>query len=108
MSSEFAAEVGKRPRRQSEEVSISGAYYVTKNDTSPEEGFRFELTEVKTEKTIMASADRIALGDEQIAIIRDAEYGKRAFIVEISAKKLGSKLVDAKIVRASAIDPSLV
>lgn len=96
-----AQEIGAQKRQQGEDVRIAGAYKVVKVDTSVPDGFRVTLANDREE--IVASMLEALSSEAHKAAIQKAEWAKRPVYVELKARKLGGKYVDATVVNAREI-----
>jgi hypothetical protein len=98
LSQEIANEISTTTRQQSVEIKISGTYRVAKVDTTVAEGFKVTLENQKTGETIVASLLDALVSSEHRAAIQAAEWKKKPISVEMKARRLRDRVVDATIV----------
>jgi hypothetical protein len=98
LAPELASEISTSKRQQSTEVRLAGVYKVARVDTTALDGFRVTLTDSKTGEEITASLlDAIISAEHKIAI-QEAEWSKSPVFVELTAKRLRKRIVDAIVV----------
>jgi hypothetical protein len=100
MSPEIAAEIVTTKRQQSTEVRLAGVYRVGKVDTTASDGFRVTLVDEKTGEELSASLIDAIISAEHRDAIQQAEWRKQPVFVELTARRLRKRLVDAIIVDA--------
>jgi hypothetical protein len=98
--SEIASEIVTTKRQQSTEVRLAGVYRIGKVDTTASDGFRVTLVDEKTGEEISASLIDAIISAEHRAAIQEAEWNKQPVFVELTARRLRRRLVDAVIVDA--------
>lgn len=92
-----ASELTANRRQESVEVQISGTFRVAKVDTTVPDGFRVTLTgEDGTD--VIASVLDVMRSEAQRGLLKDAEWSKSLVWVELTARRLRSRIVDATIV----------
>ncbi|WP_420478271.1 hypothetical protein [Brevundimonas sp. FT23028] len=92
-----AGELTSTRRQESVEVSITDNFRVAKVDTTVPDGFRVTLTR-ETGEDVVASVLDILKSANQRALLKDAEWNKTAVTVDLTARRLRSRIVDAVIV----------
>jgi hypothetical protein len=106
LSKEVANEISSTSRQQSAEVKISGSYRIAKVDTTIADGFRVTLEDLKTDEQITASLLDAMISAKHLETIRNAEWAKKPVYVEMIARRLRGRLVDAKVVSVIELDGS--
>lgn len=96
-----AQEIASQKRQQSETVRLAGNYRVIKVDTSVADGFRVTLGDDTNDREIVASMQDALISEEHKTAIREAEWKKRPVYVELTARKLRHRIVDAVVLSAS-------
>jgi hypothetical protein len=104
LSADAAREIGSQRRQQSETVKLAGNYRVIKVDTSSPDGFRVTLGDDTNGTEITATMQDALVSEAHKTAIQRAEWQKRPVYVELSAKKLRNRIVDALVLQAS--DPA--
>lgn len=97
-----AQEIAYQKRQQSETVRLAGNYRVIKVDTSVPDGFRVTLGDEANDREIVASMQDALISEDHKKAIREAEWSKRSVYVEMTAKKLRHRIVDAVVLSAGA------
>jgi hypothetical protein len=100
IDADFANEIVSQRRQQGEDIRLSGVYRVSKVDTTSPEGFRVTLSDIKTGQDVTAAMLDVLLSEEQRKVIQDAEWHKRPVFVEMKARKLRNRVVDAVVLNA--------
>jgi hypothetical protein len=101
LSSDAAREISSQKRQQSEHVRLAGHYRVVKVDTSSPDGFRVTLADDAKGTEIVASMQDALVSEDHKQAIQNAEWRKMPVYVELSAKKLRNRFVDAIVLNAS-------
>ena len=91
-----AAEVTHTKRSESVEERIVGNFKVAKVDTTVPDGFRVTLSR-DGQDDVVASVLDIMRSEQQRSLLKDAEWSKKPIFVEITARRLRSRIVDAVI-----------
>ncbi|MDU6376198.1 MAG: hypothetical protein E6575_19280 [Bradyrhizobium sp.] len=102
---EVATEISSVSRAQSSEARLAGQYRVAKVDTTVTDGFRVTLEDIKTGQLVTASLFDAVISSEHRRILQDAEWNKKPLFVEMSARMLRGRVVDAKIVSVGVQQP---
>lgn len=97
MDASTATELTVNRRQESVEVSISGVFHVAKVDTTVPDGFRVTLTRDDGDDVVASVLD-ILKSANQRALLKDAEWSKTPVAVDLTARRLRSRIVDATIV----------
>lgn len=97
-----AREIASQKRQQSESIRLAGNYRVQKVDTSAPDGFRVTLRDDSTGQELSASMQDALISEQHKKAIQEAEWRKQPVYVELSAKKLRNRIVDAIVLSASA------
>jgi hypothetical protein len=105
LAPEFASEITTQKRQQSTEIRLVGVYRVAKVDTTVPDGFRVTLTDEKTGDEISASLIDALISAEHRDIIQKAEWKKQPIFVEMHARRLRHRIVDAVIVSVHEREP---
>ena len=100
MSSSVAREIVTLPRRKSEDDSIKGVMRVLRVDTSPVDGFKVTFWDQSTKSEIVATLRDAMASARDKAIIQAAEWQKSLVDVEISGRRIGTRILDGTIVSA--------
>jgi hypothetical protein len=103
LAPEFASEITAQRRQQGADVRIAGNYRVAKVDTTVPDGFRVTLLDVLTKNEISAALRDAVLSEEHKAVIQEAEWKKQPIFVEMRARRLRQRIVDAVVVNARPI-----
>lgn len=106
LSAEAAREIGSQRRQQSENVKLAGNYRVVKVDTSSSDGFRVTLGDDESGIEITATMQDALVSEAHKAAIQKAEWQRKPVYVELSAKKLRNRIVDAIVLQASDAAPA--
>ncbi len=89
-------------RRSAETKIVSGRYFVRTVDTTDEDFFKVRLENEEDENdVIIASLEDAVAFERYKGVIQRAEWGRRPIRVKLSAKMIGDRVVDAKILSAS-------
>jgi hypothetical protein len=102
LETDLASEITAQRRQQSEQVRLAGNYRVVRVDTTSPDGFRVTLSDEANDREITATMQDALISGAHKDAIRDAEWGKRPVYVEMTAKQLRNKVVDAVVVNATA------
>lgn len=95
---EIASEITVQKRQAATETRISGNYKVAKVDTTVPDGFRVTLVDISSGEEISASLRDAIVSAEHKAIIQEAEWKKQVIFVEMAARRLRQRIVDAVVV----------
>src|SRR5262249_53139492 len=87
------------------QVRLTGLYRVGKVDTTAPDGFRVTLIDVKTGEEISASLIDAIISAEHRDAIQAAEWNKQPVLVELTARKLRKRIVDAVVIDARHANP---
>lgn len=104
LAPELASEISTTRRQQSTEVRLAGVYRVARVDTTVTEGFRVTLTDTKTGDEVTASLIDAIISAEHKVAIQEAEWSKTPIFVELTAKRLRKRIVDAVVVNVRPAD----
>lgn len=96
LDADTAAEVTHAKRSESVEETISGNFRVAKVDTTVPDGFRVTLSRDGYDDVVASVLD-VMKSEQQRALLRDAEWSKKPIFVEVTARRLRSRIVDAII-----------
>ncbi|TAW32071.1 hypothetical protein ELH93_22300 [Rhizobium leguminosarum] len=107
VSSSLAAELGSQKRQQSQEVLIKGNFRVVRVDTTSPEGFRVTLAGGPADQEITAALTEYLASTDHREAIRRAEWDKKPVYVEMTARKLRDRIIDATVTLASDVPDSL-
>jgi hypothetical protein len=104
INSEFAGEIVSQKRQQGQEARLAGVYRVARVDTTSPDGFRVTLSDLKSGVEVTAVLLDVLVSEEHRELIKNAEWNKRPVFVEMTARRLRNRVIDAKIlnVRESA------
>jgi hypothetical protein len=102
LAPEFAAEISTTKRQQSTEIRLAGVYRVARVDTTVADGFRVTLADEKTGEEITASLIDALVSAEHKVAIQEAEWSKGLIFVELLAKRLRKRVVDAVVVNVQS------
>lgn len=98
------AEVGQSITRESRtsptEERKDGVYRIQKVDTQVEDGFRVFVENVETDEQFSASVQEVISSLSHREIIKEAEWRKAPVQLQINAKIIRDKVVEALILRA--------
>jgi len=104
LAPEIAGELTTQKRQQSTKEKISGTYRVAKVDTTVADGFRVTLDDAITGTEITASLVDALVSARHKSAIQRAEWQKKNIFVEMSARRLRQRVVDAVVVDARDLD----
>lgn len=94
---------GMQRRRYGTPTKFSGIYRVDRVDTTVPDGFRVTLTDVATGKEVSASLQDAIVSEDHRALIRQAEWNKSRIRVQMSARLLRNRFVDAVVLSVEAV-----
>lgn len=97
---DVASEISRQTRQVGEPIRQAGDFRVARIDTNVSEGFRVTLVDVETGQEIVAMLQDVFLSAEHREIITEAEWGRRPFYAEITARRVRNRIVDAVVVVA--------
>jgi hypothetical protein len=100
LAPEIASEITSQKRQQGTDIRMAGVYRVAKVDTTVSDGFRVTLTDIKNNEEVSAALIDALISAEHRATIQDAEWKKLPIFVEIKARKLRKRIVDAVVINA--------
>tara|TARA_R110000868_G_scaffold192394_5_gene436850 strand:+ start:775 stop:1806 length:1032 start_codon:yes stop_codon:yes gene_type:complete len=103
ISGEIAHEIVKTARQRSEEVTIQGSYRILRVDASMSYGFRVKLENVESGDTFTTGVQDILKSEEQVNLLKDAEWAKRPVMVTINGKVRRGQIVEAVIIGVEEI-----
>lgn len=101
LGTELASEITAQRRRAGEQIRLAGNYRVVRVDTTSPDGFRVTLADDQNNREITATMQDALLSEQHKKAIRDAEWAKRPVYVELTARELRNRLVDAVVLNAS-------
>lgn len=105
VSRALASELIMQKRQQAEVVRFSGLYKVTRVDTSLVDGFRVTLTDVDTGAEVSAALQDAVSSETHRERIRDAEWSKQPVRVDLKARQLRGRYVDAVVQGVVSVAP---
>lgn len=97
IGSEFASEIVTQKRQQGQDIRLAGTYRVAKVDTTSPDGFRVTLTDVKSGAEVTAAMLDVMVSEEHRQLIQTAEWTKSPVFVEMTARRLRNRMVDAVV-----------
>jgi hypothetical protein len=100
LAPDFVSEIASRKRQYGTPTTFSGAYRVSRVDTTAPDGFRVTLTDVESGEEISASLQDVLMSEEYRRAISEAEWSKVPLRVTIQARRLRNKVVDAVVISA--------
>ncbi|MEN5300336.1 hypothetical protein [Ochrobactrum sp. S1502_03] len=103
VDSELAAEVTTQIRQQSSDVVLKGNYKVVRVDTSVSDGFSVKLLNENDGSEVTASLLDALVSQKHKSAIQEAEWGKGLVYVEIKARKINNRIIDAIITDAKPV-----
>ena len=100
-----AKEIAQEERARSTNIEITGTFRVLANDASKSAGFRVKVARIEDGQTFTAEVP-LGLDIDQQKLIQRAEWSKGAILVrlDMQADFLRGKIVNASVVRATAVD----
>ena len=100
VSAPLAAELSAQKRQQSQEVLIKGKFRVVRVDTTSPDGFRVTLAGEAVTHEVTATLTEYLISTDHREAIRRAEWGKKPVYVEMKARKLRERIVEAEVLMA--------
>ena len=100
VSSSLAGELSAQKRQQSQEVLIKGKFRVVRVDTTSPDGFRVTLIGDAVSNEVTATLTEYLISTDHREAIRRAEWGKKPVYVEMKARKLRDRIIEAEVIMA--------
>ena len=97
IDADFGSEIVSQKRQPSQEIRLAGTYRVSRVDTTAPDGFKVTLTDIQSGQEVTAAMTDVLLSEDQREIIQTAEWHKQPVFVEMTARKLRNRVVDAII-----------
>jgi hypothetical protein len=97
ISGEIAHEIIKTARQPSEDIEFAGVYKILRVDASVSRGFRVKLESVETGDTFTTGVEDILKSEQQVQLLKDAEWAKRPVLVTVAGKVRRGRIVQAVI-----------
>lgn len=95
---DFANEISSTTRRQSKDVNLAGKYRIAKVDTTIADGFRVTLEDTETGEEITASLLDAMVSSAHRTALQKAEWSKVPVFVEMKARRLRGRIIDAVVI----------
>ena len=102
VDSALASEISTRKRHQSEETRLRGNFRIVRVDTTSSDGFRVTLVGSDSEQEITASLQDALASEAHRQAIQKAEWTKKPVYVELVARLLRGRVIDAIVIHAEA------
>lgn len=108
IDAQFASEIVSTRRQQGEDIRLSGVYRVARVDTTSPDGFRVTLSDIASQEEVTAHMMDVLISEDQRRVIQDAEWHKRPVFVEMKARRLRKRVVDAVVLNAREVEAAKI
>lgn len=100
VDAELANEISTRKRQQSEETRLRGNYRIIRVDSTSPDGFRVTIAEPDSGREVTAALQDALSSEAHRQAIQRAEWAKRPVYLELTARLLRGRIIDAVVLNA--------
>lgn len=100
---DYASDITTKPRVQSKEIRIDGEFIIQSVVSGETKGFKVKVKRVLDGKDINVTIPEEILTGDLKAILKNNEWDKKPFLMQVNAKELRGEITSATLVSASNI-----